>query len=187
MSIESELERLNTAKSNLVTAIQKKGVIVPDLARLDDYDFYVDAIPTRISGAGCTASMRTNLGTVNGADGQKVKLPLDTVDTTYGSTGLSNGGILIPKNGYYLVSAQVMVSDGATGAYLGLQVDSTNLGVLMDAYTGFSKGYGTISCSPSLFFLEEGDILYLYARIGTTDQITYTGNSRTKITLLQVS
>ena len=78
MSIESELERLNTAKSNLVTAIQKKGVIVPDLARLDEYDFYVEAIPVHFSNAGCTASMRTDL-TVSATD-KNPKLAMDTMD-----------------------------------------------------------------------------------------------------------
>ena len=187
MSIESELERLGTAKADLAAAIQKKGVIVPELARLDDYPDFIENIPTHVSNAGCTACMQTSLGIVNGATGQKVKLPLDTITTSYGGMKLSGGGIQIPENGYYLISGQVMVSDGASDAYLGVQIDSEKKGVLMDAYTGFSKGYGVVICSPSVFFLEQGDLVYLYARLGASNQISYNGSPRTKLTVLYMA
>lgn len=46
MSIESEITRLSTAKADLKTAIENKGVTVPSDATLDDYAGYVDAIST---------------------------------------------------------------------------------------------------------------------------------------------
>lgn len=46
MSIASEITRLQTAKSDLATAIANKGVTVPANATLDDYAALVDSIPT---------------------------------------------------------------------------------------------------------------------------------------------
>lgn len=44
MSIASELTRIETAKSNLKTSIEGKGVTVPSTATLDAYPTYVDSI-----------------------------------------------------------------------------------------------------------------------------------------------
>lgn len=46
MSIATEIERLQTAKGDLKTSIEAKGVIVPSEALIDTYDTYVDAIET---------------------------------------------------------------------------------------------------------------------------------------------
>lgn len=46
MSIASEITRLQTAKADIKTAIEAKGVTVPANAKLDDYDTYVASIPT---------------------------------------------------------------------------------------------------------------------------------------------
>lgn len=44
MSIASEISRLQTAKADIKTAIEAKGVTVPSNAKLDDYDTYVSQI-----------------------------------------------------------------------------------------------------------------------------------------------
>lgn len=46
MSIATEITRLQTAKADLKTAIEAKGVTVPSSAKLDDYPDYVDQIQT---------------------------------------------------------------------------------------------------------------------------------------------
>lgn len=46
MSIATEIQRLQTAKADLKTAIEGKGVTVPSSATLDDYADLVDAIET---------------------------------------------------------------------------------------------------------------------------------------------
>lgn len=46
MSIATQISRLQTAKADLKTSIEAKGVIVPSEALLDTYDTYVDAIET---------------------------------------------------------------------------------------------------------------------------------------------
>ena len=46
MSIATEISRLQTAKADLKTSIEAKGVTVPNEALIDTYDTYVDAIET---------------------------------------------------------------------------------------------------------------------------------------------
>lgn len=57
MSIASEITRLQTAKSDLKTAIEDKGVTVPTAATLDDYADLVDAIQTGGGNIGGLANM----------------------------------------------------------------------------------------------------------------------------------
>lgn len=44
MSIQTQIDRLQDAKSSLKAAISEKGVTVPDSASLDDYASYVSQI-----------------------------------------------------------------------------------------------------------------------------------------------
>lgn len=53
MSIATEITRLQTAKSNLKTAIEAKGVTVPSATTLDGYSALVASIP---SGGGADLS-----------------------------------------------------------------------------------------------------------------------------------
>ena len=46
MSIATEITRLQTAKTDLKTAIEAKGVTVPSSAKIDTYDDYVSQIST---------------------------------------------------------------------------------------------------------------------------------------------
>lgn len=46
MDIASEITRLQTAKADIKTAIEAKGVTVPSSAKLDTYDTYIDQIQT---------------------------------------------------------------------------------------------------------------------------------------------
>lgn len=46
MSIATEISRLQTAKANIKSAIEDKGVAVPSSATLDTYDEYISAITT---------------------------------------------------------------------------------------------------------------------------------------------
>ena len=54
MSIASEITRLQTAKANLKTSIEAKGVTVPSNATLDSYSGYVDSIS---SGGGAVSTL----------------------------------------------------------------------------------------------------------------------------------
>ena len=68
MSISNEITRLQTAKSNLKSAIENKGVTVPSATKLDGYASLVDGIEG--GGGGFTAddiAMRTISGVVSGS------------------------------------------------------------------------------------------------------------------------
>jgi hypothetical protein len=60
MSIQSQIDRINGAKDDLVTSIEGKGVSVPDGTKIDALATYVDAIPT----AADIPAAGTELGTV---------------------------------------------------------------------------------------------------------------------------
>lgn len=49
MSVATEISRLQTAKSDIKTAIEAKGVTVPSSAKIDTYDDYIAAIPSGAS------------------------------------------------------------------------------------------------------------------------------------------
>ena len=186
MSIESELERLNTAKADIAAAIQQKGVIVPELARLSDYPDFVESIPVHFSNAGCTASMRTDL-TVPGTTGNP-QLVLDTMDCSFGGCALQNGGIKIPENGYYLISASVLIKSGVAEKYVGLEVSSENQDDIILAYEWYFKSSGCMTCSPQVVFLQKDDIVYLYGRFeNVSTEMVAKGSSCTKVTLIRVS
>ena len=72
MSIANEITRLNTAKSNLRTAIQNKGVDVPLSATIDTYYTYVNQIVTGSGGGGNTCigkfKLSYNNNTIYGKD-----------------------------------------------------------------------------------------------------------------------
>lgn len=59
MSIASEITRLQTAKGNIKTAIENKGVTVPSNATLDTYNTYVNQISGGITPTG-TINITTN-------------------------------------------------------------------------------------------------------------------------------
>ena len=70
MSIQSEIDRINTAKSNIATAIEAKGVDVPEEASIDEMATYILNIPEGSS------EIEWN---------DVLNKPVDEVKTTYGS------------------------------------------------------------------------------------------------------
>lgn len=64
MSIATDLTRLQTAKADLKTAIEGKGVTVPSATKIDGYADLVDAIQTGGGGGGDAVMQQvTNIGT----------------------------------------------------------------------------------------------------------------------------
>ena len=62
MSIQSEIARLQAAKTEIIAAIERKGVEVPEGLKLEDLPRYIDAI---VSGSATTAKLGTAvLGTM---------------------------------------------------------------------------------------------------------------------------
>lgn len=86
MSIQTQIERLTGAKAALKTAIEQKGVAVPEDAPLEQYAPLVE----QIVGAGINPTL---LATLNG-DGESIELTAD-VDLTDGLYAFGGG---IPEN-----------------------------------------------------------------------------------------
>lgn len=133
--------------------------------------------------AGGTAYLNTNMGTVS----TNAQVPLNKLAASYGGVALSGNGLKIPSTGYYVVDGQLMINDGAAGLYLGLLIDSVNLGTLADSYIGFSKGYGVINCNNTIVKLNAGDVVRLYARCsGAASGVTINSNTRTKLSVFRI-
>lgn len=89
MSIATEIARLQSAKTDIKTAIQAKGVSVPSSAKLDAYDGYIAQIP---SGGGATLTPTAGDYPVVGNGG------LGGGGSALKSTGIS---VTIPVTGTY--------------------------------------------------------------------------------------
>lgn len=183
-------DKLNTAESSVK--------VVSSIPTFDwgpnDFNFNVPVFMTEhledgssvvhsLLGAGCTAHMGKNLGTVS----DNVIAPMTVMDSQTGGFKLSGNGIEVPSDGFYVVAGQIMVSDGAKGFYLGLQIDGTNHGYILDSYTSFPIGYGVITSVPTVVYLKSGEVVTMTARMSAASSgALINANARTKITILKV-
>lgn len=85
MSIASEITRLQTAKADLKTSIESKGVSVSASATLDDYADYVDSIST--GGSATEDLLWTNPDPTVSFDPQTVTLSGNLSNYTYVKVG----------------------------------------------------------------------------------------------------
>ena len=79
MSISTDLTRLQSAKAAMKTAMQNKGVTVPDDAKLDAFAALIDSIPAGGGGYTVEAHVVTFAEDVTCAKGDMVEL----CDTPY--------------------------------------------------------------------------------------------------------
>ena len=78
MSIASEISRLQTAKTDIKTAIEAKGVTVPSSATIDTYDDYV----AEISGGGSSADTEALINLI--------ERDITSIDIPSGTTSIGN-------------------------------------------------------------------------------------------------
>lgn len=116
MSIATELTRIQTAKANLKTQIEAKGVSVPSTATIDTYATYVQAIPQGGGGGGTDYFKITNrtatAGTITIAPATGSPEPIvfktstdGTNWTTHSLSASTSTGITLPANGYVMFDA----------------------------------------------------------------------------------
>ena len=117
MSIATELQRIETAKANLKTQIEAKGVSVPSTATIDTYATYVQQIPQGGGSGGTTDYFKiTDLSHSNlvylqfsrtGYYGDDLKIKASTDGENWTSYSISGSGagiqIYIPEDGYVLL------------------------------------------------------------------------------------
>ena len=150
-----------------------------------DFNFNVPVVVQGRSVLGCGGT--AHLGSNQSGVSTNLTLSLNVLDAAYGGVKLSGGGLYIPESGLYLVGGQLMVGDGAKGLYLGLQVNGSKKGMILDSYVGFSVGYGVIACTPTIVELQAGEVVTLIARMsGASNGVVIVGNSRTRITVTKV-
>lgn len=132
---------------------------------------------------GATAYLSTNMGLVS----TNAQVPLGKFKESYGGMTLSNGDVVVPYDGYYVLDAQIMINEGAANHYLGVSVYLDGE-FYADAYTFFYKNYGVLAMSSTLIYVTAGSKLRLYARCADSapEGVTINANERTKLTIFRV-
>lgn len=143
MSIASEITRLQTAKADLKTAIEGKGVTVPSSATLDDYADLVDDIQT---GGGGVDYMAANInGTLTSYESDDVTSVRQQALRGFGTltgfkchnvTSFGNGGYAFYQTAIVVlafpkvtsVNTQALAGIGATFTTLDLGESCTSIG-----------------------------------------------------------
>ena len=94
MSVQTEIDRLNAAKSNLKTAIEGKGVAVPDSTKLDGYSALVDQIS---SGGGSNVVIVEFPGLTQDSPSSVSQDKIETISSNDIVYIKIKGGYLLPK------------------------------------------------------------------------------------------
>lgn len=154
MSIADDLTRIQTAKSDLRTAIQGKGVSVPSSAMIDDFPDYVDAIQ---QGGGSSKNVQVAAG-VN-----------RVATTTY--TAVSGQSLTVSKTGSYDVYWTGFRS--STGGTNGSQlyIGSTAYGTVQTTFSNHGQAVHLTSVS-----LTQGETVSVRARARGTSYYMYVAN-----------
>ena len=128
MSIASEISRLQTAKADLKTAIEGKGVTVPNSTKLDGYADLVDSIETG-GGGGSAESKSVVFIDYDGTIVQSYTptefaalsaLPSNPVHTAEGLTSqgwnwtLADAKTYVASSGKLTIGQMYITDDGAT-------------------------------------------------------------------------
>lgn len=110
MSVQSEITRLNTAKSNIATAITNKGVTVPSGTTLDGMAALIDGIETGGSGGTSVETCTINLTNFDGnidigecvytavIDNEIVSTKINITDTSYTLNNVIRNSLLFFGN-----------------------------------------------------------------------------------------
>ena len=127
MSIATEISRLQTAKADIKTAIEAKGVTVPSSAKIDVFDDYIAQIPTGGSYQSKTISPTESSQTISPDSGYDAlsSVTVNAISNTYvgseiarkSSSDLTASGatVTVPA-GYYSSQATKSVSNGSATA-----------------------------------------------------------------------
>lgn len=177
MSITSEISRLSSAKADLKTAIQAKGVTVPTNAKLDDYDTYVGQITTP-NLQSRTVSPSTSQQTITPASGYNGLSSVTVNAATLQSKSATSNGTVTADSGYYGLSSVTVNVSGSS-----MPTPTVGWNPVVANYN--LKGYGgTISSNQSVMSITVPvagtyTISWLMRRgSGSITTALYTGSTR---------
>ena len=145
MSIASEITRLQTAKSDLKTSIENKGVTVPASTKLDGYASLVDQISGGGSGKPVVLYF-TGTGNSHGTAPATCNELQNLVDDEYMSSS-GNGVFTILKAGSYSLSALIKggYNNGGSIIYSQVQVKINSTIAIDLTTTSNAASYNTIT------------------------------------------
>ena len=157
MSIASEISRLQTAKTDIKTAIEAKGVSVPSSAKIDVFDDYIAQIPTEGSYQSKTISPTESSQTVSPDSGYDAlsSVTVNAISSTYVGSGIArksssdltaSGATVTVPAGYYSSQATKSVSSGSATAPASISGSSATVSTGTNTLT-LTK---TVSVTPSV-------------------------------------
>ena len=157
MSIATEISRLQTAKADIKTAIEAKGVTVPSSAKIDVFDDYIAQIPTEGSYQSKTISPTESSQTVSPDSGYDAlsSVTVNAISSTYVGSGIArksssdltaSGATVTVPAGYYSSQATKSVSSGSATAPASISGSSATVSTGTNALT-LTK---TVSVTPSV-------------------------------------
>lgn len=157
MSIASEISRLQTAKTDIKTAIEAKGVSVPSSAKIDVFDDYIAQIPTEGSYQSKTISPTESSQTVSPDSGYDAlsSVTVNAISSTYVGSGIArksssdltaSGATVAVPAGYYSSQATKSVSSGSATAPASISGSSATVSTGTNTLT-LTK---TVSVTPSV-------------------------------------
>lgn len=157
MSIASEISRLQTAKTDIKTAIEAKGVTVPSSAKIDVFDDYIAQIPTGGSYQSKTVSPTESSQTVSPDSGYDAlsSVTVNAISSTYVGSGIArksssdltaSGATVTVPTGYYSSQATKSVSSGSATAPASISGSSATVSTGTNTLT-LTK---TVSVTPSV-------------------------------------
>lgn len=157
MSIASEISRLQTAKTDIKTAIEAKGVTVPSSAKIDVFDDYIAQISTEGSYQSKTISPTESSQTVSPDSGYDAlsSVTVNAISSTYVGSGIArksssdltaSGATVTVPAGYYSSQATKSVSSGSATAPASISGSSATVSTGTNTLT-LTK---TVSVTPSV-------------------------------------
>ena len=160
MSIASEISRLQTAKADLKTAIEGKGVTVSSSAKLDAYADLVDAIQQGSTPVletvtkTYTATENQQTETITAGQGydaiEEVDVTVNAIPSNYVGSGITrrdstdltaSGATVTAPSGYYASSATKTIASGTEGTPTATKGTVTNHSVTVTPNVTNSAGY----------------------------------------------
>ena len=181
MSIATEISRLQTAKADIKTAIEAKGVTVPSSAKIDVFDDYIAQIPTEGSYQSKIVSPTESSQTVSPDSGYDAlsSVTVNAISSTYVGSGIARksssdlpaaGATVTVPAGYYSSQATKSVSSGSATAPASISGSSATV----------STGTNTLTLTKTVGVIPSVSAGYMSAGTAGNSSVSLTASVTTK-------